>query len=162
VEVRGISVGYPWGIWPFAPCPGQSGWEGNAAPIHPSEEPMAEKPQSALAIRKAALKEAKTAYDAKFKQLKQEREALIKQARESRAMVKESQEVALESTQRNAALMQTVTEQNGRGVVGSTIFLSSVCGNCARPGSEPGSAVAGETQHRRPAAKLRGPQSGIL
>ena len=87
---------------------------------------MADKPQSALAIRKAALKEAKTAYDAKLKQLKQEREALIKQARESRAMVKESQEVALESTQRTASLMQTVTQQNSRAAVGSTIFLSSV------------------------------------
>lgn len=41
-------------------------------------------------------------------------------------MARQNQQVALEASQQNMSLMQTVSNQNSRAAVGSTIFLSSV------------------------------------
>lgn len=87
---------------------------------------MADKPQSALAIRKQAIKDAQATYKATVAKLKDENRQLVKQSRDAAAMARKSQEVAIAASEQNQSLLRSVTTQNSRAGVGATMFLSSI------------------------------------
>lgn len=96
---------------------------------------MADKPQSALAIRKQAVHEARAAYKATVAKLQEEKKQLVAQNRATAAMARKSQEVAIAASEQNQSLLRSMNSQNSRAGVGATIFLSSVACTAASLGS---------------------------